>query len=378
MRESIHIKNFGPIRDIEIDDIKPFTVLIGESAGGKSTVMKVLVLFRWLSKWYNLSEYLRRLGMPEPKLPDVDDLLPDTGLNVFLKPESEIIYKNDAWTLHWTQGKKLDPKAPDDPVYRKLSYIAETRGFIPSALNKPQMPRGADFGFFFHEAFNEFGESNDFVRQLELPYLNVDYRVEKKGLVTEHHITGRTSAYDITIEHASSGIQNLVPLLSILKMYASELDPASVFKKTLSNKGFKLMTDAKEPAHRFDLHIEEPELGLFPDAQCELMNTLVRQCFIENKNNVSVIMATHSPYILTHVNNMIQAGVVHAQQPGSSLSVTPLTPNKVAVYQVSNGMCKPLLDAETGLIGENAIDACSGRIYSQFDQLMEMERHEET
>ena len=35
MKESIKIKNLGPLRNIEIDNIKPLTVLIGESEVGK-------------------------------------------------------------------------------------------------------------------------------------------------------------------------------------------------------------------------------------------------------------------------------------------------------------------------------------------------------
>ena len=44
MKESIIIKNFGPLKEVEIDDIKPLTVFIGKSAGGKSIIMKVIVL----------------------------------------------------------------------------------------------------------------------------------------------------------------------------------------------------------------------------------------------------------------------------------------------------------------------------------------------
>ena len=43
MKESIIIKNFGPLKEVEIDDIKPLTVFIGKSAGGKSIIMKVIV-----------------------------------------------------------------------------------------------------------------------------------------------------------------------------------------------------------------------------------------------------------------------------------------------------------------------------------------------
>ena len=47
MKESIIIKNFGPLKEVEIDDIKPLTVFIGKSAGGKSIIMKVIVLMRY-------------------------------------------------------------------------------------------------------------------------------------------------------------------------------------------------------------------------------------------------------------------------------------------------------------------------------------------
>ena len=42
MKESIIIKNFGPLKEVEIDDIKPLTVFIGKSAGGKSIIMIVI------------------------------------------------------------------------------------------------------------------------------------------------------------------------------------------------------------------------------------------------------------------------------------------------------------------------------------------------
>ena len=41
MIESLEIKDFGPIKHIHVEDIKPMTVLIGESGSGKSTIMKV-------------------------------------------------------------------------------------------------------------------------------------------------------------------------------------------------------------------------------------------------------------------------------------------------------------------------------------------------
>ena len=47
-QESLVIRNFGPIADVELHDIKPLTIIIGPSGVGKSTILKVLSLFRWL------------------------------------------------------------------------------------------------------------------------------------------------------------------------------------------------------------------------------------------------------------------------------------------------------------------------------------------
>jgi hypothetical protein len=154
-------------------------------------------------------------------------------------------------------------------------------------------------------------------------------------------------------------------------MYALHFDPTTAFRKALP-RNFSEFETAELPPHRIDLHIEEPELGLFPDAQCDLMSALVRQCFIDNKNQVSVIMATHSPYILAHLNNMLQAGQTRRRDADKT---PPLAPNSTAAYQIANGTCTPLLDEETGLIGDNGIDKCSEKIYEQFDALLDEERH---
>ncbi|MBQ0047262.1 MAG: AAA family ATPase [Prevotellaceae bacterium] len=68
MKEYLHIENFGPIDEIVLDDISPLTIFIGESGSGKSTVMKVLSLFRWMYKRLNLRSYLQHAGIKKTGL----------------------------------------------------------------------------------------------------------------------------------------------------------------------------------------------------------------------------------------------------------------------------------------------------------------------
>ena len=69
MQESIIICNFGPIKDVEIQNIRPFTVFIGESGSGKSTIMKLIVLFRWIYEMLNVRSYLKHANISQSPFP---------------------------------------------------------------------------------------------------------------------------------------------------------------------------------------------------------------------------------------------------------------------------------------------------------------------
>lgn len=57
MSEFIQIRNFGPIMSADLQDIKKFTIIIGSSGSSKSTIIKLLSLFRWLYKRLNIRAY---------------------------------------------------------------------------------------------------------------------------------------------------------------------------------------------------------------------------------------------------------------------------------------------------------------------------------
>ena len=57
MKESIIIKNFGPLKEVEIDDIKPLTVFIGKSEKAE------LELFLKQNVCINKNEYIQLSGL---------------------------------------------------------------------------------------------------------------------------------------------------------------------------------------------------------------------------------------------------------------------------------------------------------------------------
>ena len=94
MKEYITIHNIGPLKKIDRLEIAPFTVLIGESAIGKSTLMKVLILMRYLYKRANIRSFLRHSEITKsPFRIRFESLVKATNLVSMFKDDSYIRYE---------------------------------------------------------------------------------------------------------------------------------------------------------------------------------------------------------------------------------------------------------------------------------------------
>jgi predicted ATPase len=158
----------------------------------------------------------------------------------------------------------------------------------------------------------------------------------------------------VKLAQASSGQQEALPLLLFLAR-------------------FLLLAHSRGRA----VYIEEPEAHLFPSTQ-KLIVELMARAFRRRKDEMRLTITTHSPYILTSMNNLLQAGKIYAAAPGAARRrlaqvVRPtdiLRPGEVAFFALENGGAKPILDPETGLIDASAIDQVSNDIAIQFDKLL--------
>ncbi|MCS2191298.1 hypothetical protein NXW14_24025 [Bacteroides thetaiotaomicron] len=112
-KEYLSIKSFGPIKDVKLDNIKPFTFFIGESGSGKSTILKVLAMMRHMCKQINLRSYLK-LGNVIDKTIDlsISEYLRNGGMTDYVKNDTEIVYsKGDCNTnLYSTERTKRNKK----------------------------------------------------------------------------------------------------------------------------------------------------------------------------------------------------------------------------------------------------------------------------
>lgn len=87
------------------------------------------------------------------------------------------------------------------------------------------------------------------------------------------------------------------------------------------------------------IHIEEPELNLFPSAQCGLIDEIVRNSFNSNLDDrhLRLIMATHSPYIVNYLNILIN----RKDDDKGRINVDDL-----AVYRLYDGRLQSLIAKE--------------------------------
>ena len=156
----------------------------------------------------------------------------------------------------------------------------------------------------------------------------------------------------IELSKSSSGIQSLIPLLLCINH-----------------------TNLDKNAKRFV--IEEPELNLYPSTQKKLVEYLIENC---TKDDNRLILTTHSPYILTTLNNLIQAKNVVKQNPELAEEVSKIVPpqyqldfDDIAVYFVADGTVRSILNNENQLIDATALDDISNEISEDFGKLIQLE-----
>jgi AAA15 family ATPase/GTPase len=377
MQESIIIRNFGPVKDMEIQNITPFTVFIGESGSGKSTIMKALVLFRWLYKMVSIRSYLKHSNITEsPFKFDFSSYLKNNGFekDAYLKENTEIKYTKGSTTIHYKHKLAASPLVPEKELsLDKMCFISERRNQISDILSGKDM----DMSFFLNETLDSFLIGKEYVKELNFDYLGVKYLSEKTPSGYKYYIEGidKNDTFKIKLENASSGTQTLVPLSVIVEYFSKHYDLSSRFNKTIlkymsendSLADFKPVKNIGDIKHRnIHIHIEDPELSLYPESQRSLINFIVNRCFIENHKDykMTVMLATYSPYIINHLNLLIKAYDKAKLIEGAKLNY-----DDVSVYQVNEGGIWDLKIKNKRLINTNVLSETINDIYDEYNQL---------
>ena len=398
MKETLTIKNFGPIEKVNIQ-IGKLTILIGEQASGKSTIAKVLSVCRYFS--YIVNFELDSIDEQNEFHENQQFLhgLRDWGLDSYLsnkENKSEICYENELYTFEF----KINAKKPNyDQQYNELQTRIEAKpgGFAQlleqfyelrnhdlSQKNKPSdfynpkswspnenfyrlnvkkimdnplfipVERGFQSVSVSKESllpdaiYNELGKINRIVRNykdIHIKPLDLTYRtVNNLGQTKKDQ---ENDFYDL--HTGASGYQSTIPTVVSIKHY----------------------NEAEKRNRTFI--VEEPELNLFPTTQKKQLHFFVEYL---NKYGNSFLIPTHSPYFISVLNDLLMA---HKKGQINEIETKELVKKEcwldienVSVYQIINGKSENIVDEKIGLIKDNIIDDISDDMNDKFDKLLDI------
>lgn len=389
MSEKLIIRNFGPITNVDLD-LRKVNVLIGESGTGKSTISKVLAFCKYFT---NITGGDYTKGVEENLrigLDYIEENLIKWGLIEYVKDNTLVSYECENYKFVFQNSLRNSPNSVG-VIQRQfviISYIEPKSIAFTELLDEYiSLSKSNRLSFDFFEKvgklmkfpFYIYGErvlqsvfsmGKDFTSNLSDPlfkfFVDVDkiqriykdvtdiepLKIEYKNVDGRGDVRKRGEEKFISLNNAASGYMSVIPIVLIIKYYKE-------FRK--KKKSFI---------------IEEPELNIFPSTQSELIKFIS-----ESKGNIdNLLMTTHSPYILTSLNNLMYAHEVGKKYP-SEVDKKELiekkywlNPNDVSAYELkTDGTCEDIFNREENLIGAEKIDEISNTLNEQFDALLNIE-----
>lgn len=370
------VKSFGPLKEIDIE-INHINLFIGANGSGKSVLGKLITIFLnpMIFLEENVFEKLKEFQI---------DFLEESSIIKFYadqkdEPLIELKHKNLRFSTEFATQKKKYQKGllldealwdvekfqnflADLPVeireevlkFKKARETAVERAqsqYIPAERNLISLFSQSLSSFvvaeiplpkFLLHFSSQYEKARNEIKELDL--LGMRYLNNGKDLVYYNE-----DEY-LELAHSSSGMQSALPLYLTMRYFGHKNHHAVI--------------------------IEEPELNLFPKAQCQTIHYLVEQM----NSKSQLFLMTHSPYVLSALNILLYAYKVGSMSESAKSQVSSLispsqwiNPDKFSAYYLENGTVRSLKGA-TGLIGENEIDASNDEIDSEFNELVEIYR----
>jgi len=376
MMEKLIVKNFGPIKEAEIDLTK-YVVFIGDTSVGKSVLAKLISIFREFSnvlnnKVDNSDFMLSFKNQLESYNIDFDyqnseiDYF-DVNLHIKLLRNEISVVKDvrEKMTMdeleQFIKGKNiLDPTDEMQIAFRSLSMKGQNI-YFPAERILTSLVGASISGLWannvalpncFKDFAGKFEVARKRIRTIRYPDFDFTYSYSNAQDLIR---IGDEGGVEISLVQASSGIQSIVPLLLVLD--------------------FELLGGRIEP--RLSFLIEEPELNLFPIKQKKLIDYIVKGV---NKTKYKVVFTTHSPYILSSLDTLMLAKNTFDEHPDLKEEINKIVLedkwidyDDISVYEVRNdGKVYSIKNEEFKSIDVNAIDSVSDIISEEFDKLTEL------
>lgn len=398
----LEIDKFGPISQ-SCFDLKNINLFIGESGVGKSIVTKLIYISNAFFEHLSAKELQQEAGV-EQLTNSLKKTYIDLFFNIFKRNQTDFSFKyffddkkylqctcvnneltvvfssefNEAIETLYTKRKEefkvlgdsfasdgVSPLLLSLIIRRSLSdaftqnhyiYIPAGRSFFSLMSENifSILEGGAQldqiltrFGTLFVKNKQNHEKPEAVFSEINSKFLENQYKKLLKGeyrFVDKQDRFYLKDGHYLSLNQISSGQQELLPaLLILLDVITAERPTAIIF--------------------------EEPEAHLFPKDQKNLIEFIVFALNHGGKDN-KLFVTTHSPYVLSVINNLIYAGKLKSERIAKELH---LDYERVAAYALAGGNAKSILNDDNQLIDANYIDEVSNEIAQTFDALLDEE-----
>lgn len=418
--DKITIKNIGPIKDAAIL-LNKVNVFIGPQSCGKSTIAKLVSFCQWLEKYIVINQGANSIDENFFRA----QLLTYHNFNKFFNADSLLQYESELIKLEYHHGNNFRIDVIGDinkGVLSKVAYIPSERNLVSiPGISTLQMEDNYIRGFIFDwlNIRTKYNKENHY-RVLNL---GVDYYYdEAKG-----DVIALDNGKELTLPESSSGLQAIIPMLVyvnyITKWIYENIADINYNKYTslqrallrdvtkgtenedtidmalrepkirdsinkllnqmilLSKKGvvesvpiMDLYERIGKP-HCTKLSIEEGEMNIFPSTQYELVKKIFSAMNFDRGD--TLLLTTHSPYIMTSINNLIQANNSSKENPEEAHRINKLIPSgswinyeDISAWAVDNGTVRSINDDEYNIISTDELDKASEVISDDFANLL--------
>lgn len=407
MNEKITIENFGSIQKATIP-LNRINIFIGPQASGKSVTAKLVYFFKELFNHLSTEVLLKNKDIdegiksytklfydyfPRPTYDKTNSFSIKYELNdhsITLKRENygEVSFEFseayiDLFALLKKLRKEYSPSSHEydliklKPLKAYLDYRLEkfksnldSNVFIPAGRSFFSNLENSIFTFVHNEVpidkfLSQFGMLYERVKTTHLignsAYKDIEF-IEQLiseiivGEYIRHNDEDHINLKDgnsIPVSQASSGQQEALPMMLIMKdLVYLDTGNRSVF-------------------------VEEPEAHLFPSSQQKIVK-LIATIFNAPKHQHQFTITTHSPYILTSFNNLLQAGIAENELSEKEKlykiinKFEILQPGTVNAFLMKDSGVQNIIDEEYGLIQAELIDSVSEDISLEFEQMLDL------
>jgi AAA15 family ATPase/GTPase len=417
MSEYLGVKNFLVIKDAEVE-LKRINVIIGPQANGKSLIAKLISFFNSLSDEFiegvRIGETKRVLDKNiiskfEARFPryswdgtnfsisyKVDCLeFSITGKkNAKNKTLISLEYSNELANKFKSKKTTFKKKVQEEKEQHKKSpkirgverhvlhdhvsqplkelypcffsdsfFIPASRSFFANlqkniftflASNLDIDPYLKEFGQIYENS--KFWYKDDMLLRHNKPLLNELHKLIESIVQGEYEYHDEqdwliSKGRKINLANASSGQQESLPMLLVLAVWPIISDNESGL-----------------------CFIEEPEAHLFPTSQGHIISIL---SLLHQSLGTKFFITTHSPYILSALNNFILAGdtldrgeITNDEFRTINGTGSPIKFDDVSAYTIINGRTENIADKEYRMIGGDILDNISEHFEDVMNKLL--------